>query len=180
MKWFKKDKSPDKPAKPDYVKVLDTESQTIISIPASELAPFMVEAQVDGVEGTVWVDARELHPSDYKHPPFSEDIRDLLWEIKASIDEFYCLPLEEWEDGFRRDTNPEQEIGIWLHLARLYRRLTTTRDLSLEQRQDYFRLLVTCMNSPAEHVLKVFSPSAISIVEAQNVIDEFFGRRLKE
>jgi hypothetical protein len=43
----------------------------------------MVQVRMVGIEGTVWVDARELKQSEYQQPPFSEEVRDLLREIKS-------------------------------------------------------------------------------------------------
>jgi hypothetical protein len=172
MKWFKRAKAKNNDS--SFVNVLDQDTHTVTRVPARELASHMVEVQMEGIEGTVWMDARELKQSEYRHPPFSEEIRDILREIKSSIDEFYDLSLEQWEDGFRRDTNPEKEIAIWVHLANIYRSLATSRDLSAEQRQDYFKVLICCLNSPREHVLKVFSPSAISVEEANDVIAQFY------
>ena len=172
MKWFKGDKA--KHNHSDFVNVVDMETHSVTRMPAHELTPHMVEVKMEGIEGTVWIDARELKQGDYKHPPCSEEIRDILREIKSSIDEVYCLSLEQWEDGFRRDTNAEREIALWVYLASIYRNLTASRDLSAEQRQDYFKILVTCLNSPREHVLKVCSPSAISVEEANDVIAQFY------
>jgi hypothetical protein len=183
MNWFKRRKHKPSTAsqqnqdKDNFVNVLDTATNSVTRMPARELAPYMVQVNMEGIEGLVWMDVRELKQNIYQHPPFCEDVRDLLREIKASIDEFYCLSLEEWEDGFRRDGHPEQEIGLWLHLSRTYRGLTTSRDLSVEQRHDYFWALVACLNSPREHVLKVFSPNAISVEEAKDVITQFFDTR---
>ena len=177
MKWFKWKKNKDNKPKTndsDFVNVLDTSTQTITQMPARELAPYMVQVRMVGIEGTVWVDARELKQSEYQQPPFSEEVRDLLREIKSSIDEFYCLSLEEWEAGFRRDRHPEKEIALWLHLGRTYHDLTSSRDLNTEQRRDYFNVLLTCLNSPREHVLNVFSPTAISVEEANDVIEQFY------
>ncbi len=172
MKWFQRDKANHSDAA--LVNVFDMETHSVTRMPARELAAHMVEVKMEGIEGTVWIDARELKQGDYKHPPFPEEIRDFLRDIKSSLDEVYCLSLEQWEDGFRRDRNAEKEIALWVYLASIYRNLTTSRDLSAEQRQDYFKILVTCLNSPREHVLQVFSPGAISVEEAHDVIAQFY------
>lgn len=175
MKWFKRKQA--QPKDTDFVNLLDTTTHTVIRMPACELAPGMIQVKIDGIEGLVWVNANDLKRSEYRHPPFCEEIRDYFREIKGSLDEFYCLSIEEWEDGFRRDNNPEKEIAIWSHLSDIYRSLTTTRDLSYDQRHDYFKILLTCLNSPREHVLNVFQPTAISIEEAKDVIAQFYGRK---
>jgi hypothetical protein len=148
-------------------------------MPARELTRHMVQVKMEGIDDIVWADARQLKQSEHQQPPFSEEVRDILREIKSSIDEFYCLSVEEWEDGFRRDRHPEKEIALWLHLGRTYRSLTSSRDLSTEQRRDYFTLLLTCLNSSREHVLNVFSPTAISVEEANDVIDQFYRSSLQ-
>jgi len=56
------------------VQVYDFATKKVTSIPASELAPGMVWAQVAGV-GRVWVVAAPpKNQAPYRHPPFTEDI----------------------------------------------------------------------------------------------------------
>jgi hypothetical protein len=174
-KWFGRKPAQAGTESPEYVDVYDFATRSVHRIPARELAPNMVQVQLEGVPGVVWVDARELNANSYQHPPFTEEIRDILRQIMASIGEVYPLSLEQWEDGFRRDANPEQEIALWLHVAEVYRRLTAGADLSQEQKTDYFRVLVGCMNSPREHVLQVVTLQEISKAEAISVIDAFFA-----
>lgn len=94
----------------------DFDTQTLSAIPAAELAPGMVRVRMNGVEGSVWVEAARLQKSPDRHPPFPEQGRDYLRQIKAALDEVYPLTLEAWEDGFRRDHNAEREIATWLHI----------------------------------------------------------------
>jgi hypothetical protein len=174
-KWFGRKPEGENPDASVYVDVYDFGTRSVRRIPARELSPNMVQARLEGVAGVVWLDARELNANTYQHPPFTEEIRDHLRQIMASIGEVYPLSLEQWEDGFRRDANPEKEIALWLHLAEVYSRLTAEADLSLGQKTDYFRILVGCMNSPRKHVLQVVTLSEISKAEATSVIEAFFG-----
>jgi hypothetical protein len=41
-------------------------------------------------------------------------------QIQAAFAEHRQLTFEEWEEGFRRDANPEREIAIWSHAADVY------------------------------------------------------------
>jgi hypothetical protein len=102
----------------------DVPTSTTTWIPARELAPGMVRVQVQGVEGDRWVNPYHLNKSSYQYGPFDEETRDDIRQIKASLDEVHLMSLDEWEDGFRRDLDAEQEIAIWLHLAKLYRGFT--------------------------------------------------------
>lgn len=168
----------------ESVRVYDFETEETTQIPARELADTMAAATVEGVEGRVYVDARQAAAHDEKTrrelgiapgiAPFDEDARDFLREIKSSVDEFYCQTLEEWENGFRKDENPEMEIALWLHLARKYRGFTTSRNLTKDQRFDYYKLFLTCLNNPREHVLSIYSPEVITPKQVNEGIAYFY------
>lgn len=182
LDWFKRRNSENNPAAKSegdksheaFVEVYDLESGSITRIPARELAPGMVQAQIEGREGTVWIGASQATQSELRHPPFEADVREMIREIQTSIEEVYPLSFEEWEDGFRRDTNPRIEIAIWLHMARLYRKSIPEAHFDAEQRREIFQLLVACMNSSQEHVFHVFSPTTISREKAQIIVQEFY------
>ena len=156
------------------VKVYDFVTKEVMSIPSAELAPGMVEAEVEGV-GRVWVDAEQASADvEYRHEPFSEAIRDYLRKIKEALDEVYPMTLHEWEDGFRKDTHPEKEMATWLRLAERYRIFTEEKGFSQAQRQEVFNVMLACTTSPKkELVLEVVTLSAITREEAQDAIDVF-------
>ncbi len=166
----------------NMVDVYDFKTKTVSRIPARELAPYMVRANIEGVDavdGPVWVDAREMETevSDglFQHPTFDRGLRDLLREIRHSLWEVRPLSLQEWEDGFRRDRNAELEIAMWLHLARVYQRVTTEREMSMKEKQDYFRLFLACLNAPREHVLKTVDLKVISTEQVEEAMSEFYS-----
>ena len=156
------------------VKVYDFETKEVITIPSAELAPGMVEAEVEGV-GRVWVDAKQATmDGGYRHEPFSEDIRDRLREIKEALDEVHPMTLQEWEDGFRKDTHPEKEIAIWLRLAERYKAFTEEKEFSQGQRREVFNVMLACTMSPGkELVLETVTLSAITREEALDAIEAF-------
>jgi hypothetical protein len=135
----------------------------------------MVRVQMNGVQGDVWVEAARLQKSPYRHPPFSEAVRDHLRQIKAALDEVYPLSLEAWEDGFRRDQDAEREIATWVHIASLYTSLSSGEPMALPAKRDTFQLLLSCANNPREQVLGVVQLQALTREEAQAVIAAFYG-----
>lgn len=156
------------------VQVYDFHTKKVTSIPASELAPGMVEAEVTGV-GRVWIAASQIKDDGpYRHPPFTETTRQYLRQIKSSLDEVRPMTLEEWEDGFRRDVHAEREIAIWLHIASTYRRCTEDRAMSPEQRRDYFKVVVACSVSSRERVFEIIQLSAISREQALQAVEFFY------
>ena len=95
------------------VQTYDLVTKKLASIPAAELAPGMIQAKVEGV-GLVWINSAQLKldEGEYRHPPFSEEVRDILRQLKASLDEVIPRTVEQWEDGFRKDIHAEREIAL--------------------------------------------------------------------
>ena len=93
---------------------------TFSQIPKTELAPGMINIDLKG-HGRVWVRQDQFAEgstrSEYQHPPFDDGIRKMFAEIKEVFDPYYSRTLDEWEDGFRRDRNADQEIAMWLFSA---------------------------------------------------------------
>jgi hypothetical protein len=158
----------------EMVRIYDVESRSVYEIPAAELAPGMVAANVEGIEETVWIDRDQLQKSEPQHGPFSEEVRDYIRQIKAYIDEVYCLSLEEWEDGFRRDRDPGQEIGIWLHVGRTFHGLMHDGSFLPDQKEDVFRILSGCLVAPRERVLDAVERGALSKHDAERIVDAFY------
>ena len=155
-------------------RVYDIETRNVYQIPDAELAPGMLQARIQGIEGTVWVDASQLRRGEPKFFQFGEDLRDNIRAIKATFDEVSPQSLEEWEDGFRRDADPKREIDLWLHMADVFDRATEEKSLTLEQKRDYFRVIVACSNAPRDQVLFVADRKVISRSEAEQVVTLFF------
>lgn len=159
----------------EMVPFLDSKTGQVTMIPADELAPGAVLVEKQGI-GQVWIEPDDsIRDAAYQHPPCNEEVRDFFRQIKESLDEVHPMTLEEWEDGFRRDMHPEREIAIWLHIAATYRRCTARRSYSLEQRRDFFNVILACSCNPRKHVLKVARFSAISRQEAEAAMRFFYS-----
>ncbi len=159
----------------DYVRIFDPENQQITAIPAPELSPGMIEVQVEGIEGVVWVHPSSIKQDNYKHPPFPEEIQQYLKKIKNDLDEVYPNSLEDWEDSFRKDSHPAQEIALWCHIGEVYQKLTSGKKLSVNQKMDYFRILVTCTTSTRKHIFEILQLQCLSRREAEKAIALFYG-----
>lgn len=154
------------------VRVYDLETKIITEIPADELASGMVRARVEGIVGEVWIDAEQVRSNQPKHE-FDDEFMDLFREIKAGLDEVYPLSIEEWADGFSRDSNPEQEIAVWLTIAQLYREFVTPRSLSLSGKKDVFGILLSVVNNGHENALQCVPLKTLTKAEAQEVLNSF-------
>jgi len=92
------------------VQVYDLTTKKLSSIPASELAPGMIEAVVAGI-GLVWVAAANVQiGGPYRHPPFTENIRQRLRRIKASLDEVFPKTLKRGKMVFGKTFIPSRRL----------------------------------------------------------------------
>ena len=159
----------------DTVPFCDFDGGRVVRIPRSELASNAVQVQIQGIEGLVWVLPDELQPSPHQHEPFTEEIRDYLRYIQSAFAEHRDLTLEQWEDGFRRDANPEREIAMWSHAADVYAQFTDGES-SADRRIDVYRCIVTCMTTSPDCVWDMFRPETLDQSEAEDIVNRFHGR----
>jgi hypothetical protein len=159
----------------ETVPYFDVESKRVVRIPPSELRPGVVQVRIEGIEEVVWVSPEQLRPGEIRHPPFDEEVRAYIRQIREAFAEQRPLSFEEWEDGFRRDGTPEREIAIWSHAADVYTAVTAAEDAP-ERRRDVYRVIVACMTTSPDTVWRVLRPEALTREEAQQVIDRFYGR----
>lgn len=163
-------------ASQDMVPYLDVTAGRVVQIPASELRPGAVKVRLQESGEVVWMLPEQLQPGEIKHPEFDEEIRNYIRRIQAAFSEHYSLTIEEWELGFRRDANPAREIAIWSHAADIYQAFTDS-DSAAERRQDVYRCVVACMTTGPTDVWKVLHLETLNRTEAQQVIDQFFGKK---
>jgi hypothetical protein len=81
--------------------------------------------------------------------------------------------VEEWEEGFRRDAHPEQEIAGFSYAADVYRHFTQNEE-SAARRSDVYRLLIACMTTSPDSVWHVVSLTALSRPEAERIARRFY------
>ncbi|MDB6025610.1 MAG: hypothetical protein JWM68_1833 [Verrucomicrobiales bacterium] len=160
-----------------FVKVRDLKTKEERIIPQAELAPGMIQVRLHPTDEIVWVKAEGFNKGEYRHPPFSEEARDLLRTIKDRLDEVYPQTLEFWEDGFRRDQTAEREIALWLHLSKIYSEFAAETPRTIEEKKDAFKLLIGCSTATKETVLEVAKPTILDATITKRLIDAYYGQR---
>lgn len=157
------------------VTVWNRQANTFTTIPQAELAPGMVQATIEGRAGVVWVDAStcDLMNCEYKHPPFEGNLREDIKAIQSSFPRVYEHSYEFWEDGFRKDTHPTNEILIWLTIAELFGHFTEGRPLDYQK--EVFRLLLTCSASPRDMLSEVFKREKLRTEDVDGISSSYFS-----
>ena len=157
----------------DTITVYDPDTKVYTEIPESELAPGMVRANVEGRDGDVWIDPSQLKQSEYRHPPFEGERREQIVAIQNSFPGVYEKTYEFWEDGFRRDMNPEREIAVWLHIADVYGRYSA--DNPQVYRDELFSLVLACSNADAQRIDSVFTPNVLSDEDFRLITSSYYA-----
>ena len=159
------------------VRYLDPETRRVVRIPAAELAPGSVLANIRGVGDGIWIAADALKPGPLRHPPFDEAARVPLREIQIALERVCPTTIEEWEDGFRRDTHPGREIALWLHVARtLQRTMDAGVAADVPQREEaIYRVLVACMTGTREHVRHIHGAAGLSAADVDRIVENYYG-----
>ena len=154
------------------VTVYDPDTESYTEVPESELAPGMIQVKIKGHEGLVWIEPSELKQSEYRHPPFTGPRREKIAKIQSAFPEIYDNSYEFWEDGFRRDENPDNEIKIWLHIATVYSEFASGK--SLEYRDELFRLVLACSNSGRDQLKNIFEAELIAPEQIEAVASSYY------
>jgi hypothetical protein len=162
-----------------FVRVYDFDTKEVTTIPAAELAPGMVQARIQGMEGIYWVNTGslgELQPGPYQHPPFKGESRAQIIGIMNRLKEVYPLTLKLWEEGFRRDLLAQHEIAKWVNLSECYADLTEQHSLTASHRKSLFRVLLACMSTTHQHVWEILDQGDLANDVVTAAVEEFYGQ----
>ena len=149
-----------------------TKQRTLI--PEDELSPGTIQVLIEGESTPVYVEAAQLKQGEYQHPPFEQDIREILEQLARDLADVRPLSYSEWEDGFRRDHNPERQIASWVHLAAVLAAVTSEFGLSGLQRKACFTVLIACSTGPRETVRQRSDEKTLEAAVTEAAIRYFY------
>lgn len=112
-------------------------------------------------------------PGVYNHPPFTEEVRDLLREIKMSLDEVYCLSVPDWEDRFRREADTVRAIASYVVISRIYQQMTSDGRHDHARKRELFHVLAACPLFPRDQVLDHVPLTVLAKEEALAAIESY-------
>ena len=157
------------------VPVFNVKTGEVISLPQEELGPEMVRIRLEGE--IYWADSNDLNPSKYQHPVFEGNRKRRVQTILSKLKEVYPQTYEEWEDGFRRDTNPDNEISIWERITSVYRKHSDNVS-SMELKKEIFRVALICSYSTPDVVLSQVGIEKLQKSDAEKIIRDFYSDKI--
>jgi hypothetical protein len=160
--------------KAGQVPYYDIETETLCWIPKSELSRGVILVKMPSLDHPVYVEADKLKAGPVKHSELDPELRPWVEGIMHELADVRPLSYEEWEDGFRRDSNPAREIAGWHHLTAILKLLTERHSLTSNQRKECFRVLVACFTGGRDTVWERSGPVDLPPAVADEAIRYFF------
>jgi len=155
-------------------------SGRVVQIPRSQLQPGMLQVQIQGREGRVWARADQLKKNtQMRNPPFNEEDCACIRQIQAAFAEHRPLSFQEWEEGFRCDADPRQEIAIWLFAAEVYKAFTDNEP-SAQRRADVYGVILTCVTTSPDTFREVLRVEALSRGDVERIAKRVYGKHYRE
>jgi len=151
------------------VEVYDIESGSISRISQDLLGPEFVRIDLEGK--IYWADSNQLKQNTHQHEEFEGERKRRVSKIQEELSEVNDQSYLEWEDGFRRDANPDNEISIWEHIISVYKS-NITNESSFAEKKEIYQVAVVCSFSEKSVVLDQVELSEISEIKALEVIND--------
>lgn len=81
-----------------------------------------------------------------RHKVFSAELVGRVRLVRAALLDVDLHSMDYWLDGFRHDSHPSQEVGLWERAAAVYLEyLAMTPELTRAQRALVFKAVVFCL-----------------------------------
>jgi DNA-directed RNA polymerase beta' subunit len=166
--------------KSNMVRFYDSKTKTYHSIPASELASDMILCKEEGnSEEPAWEHISHIERNNkFLHPEFDEETKETIRMIQKDVAEICYQTEKEWEDGFRRDEHPMNEISHWVIIGETYQDAVTHEHYTNGQKRDLLKIIIQCSCSQdAEAIYHVVDPRSFTKELAVMLINRSIYRR---
>jgi hypothetical protein len=165
------------------VRVFDNKTNEIRVIPMDELAPGMMMVNITLEDGTVqknvWMDSNDINKGRILFTePFTEEFLQTLAKLKLDLSEVYPLSMQQWENNFRKESAPQDEIKVWRKAADFYM-LWIKPTHSLGQKKEILQIILLCTLNPSDSILKIVDLHFLARQEAGELINAFCDWRHK-
>jgi len=97
-----------------------------------------------------------------------------ITSFQEILKEVNTIPLEETIENFQRDVNPDKEIKIWEHIAKVYQIINEEhKELNIDKKTDIYNLLLYRSMMPKEEIFKQIKLKSLSIEEADKYLSYY-------
>jgi hypothetical protein len=153
------------------VEVYDFDTKKIYLVPQEKLSAEMIRVNLEGK--IYWANSNQLKQNSFQHPPFEGELKQKISNIQKALEAVNSQTYAEWEEGFRRDQNPQSEITIWEHIVNVYLKFSKNHE-DIAAKKEIYRVALLCSYSEPSLVLSQANVNVISSKLAQEIITEYY------
>jgi hypothetical protein len=104
--------------------------------------------------------------------------KERLERMRQALADAHPISQEDWEDGFRKDANPEREIALWEHVTKFYTYFANKRVPTIAGRRELLTYLLACTGGydsgrAAQSRLKQISAELAETIQGCYIFDTF-------
>jgi hypothetical protein len=116
-----------------------------------------------------------LTPGPIVHESLNEGQLEKIKFIQETFNEVYPVSLDKTITNFKRDQNPDNEINIWLNMARTFQpfALENLGVEKLEVRKEAFKLILMRSMMSEKEAISKSELQALSNSEIQNILNNY-------
>ncbi len=108
----------------------------------------------DESQSVDWIDPSKIEQGSIVHDSLTSSQLENIEYLYNTFSEVDPTTQEKWIEDFRRDKNPENEIGIWMMMANAYNSYCQRgEELDLEVKKEVFQIVLLRSSVSEEEVL---------------------------
>lgn len=145
----------------------------LIAFLATALSSCKEKKTADPVDETIAIEDLTLGP--IVHETLSDEQLEKINLIQEAFNEVYPIPLDETLENFKRDQNPDNEIEIWMNMARSYQLFASknTGVEKLDARTEAFELILMRSMMSEEEAIDATKPTFLMEDEIQEILTSY-------
>lgn len=116
-----------------------------------------------------------LTPGPIVHESLNKEQLDKIKFIQETFNEVYPVSLEETITNFKRDQNPDNEINVWLNMAKTFQPFATenTGEEKLEIRKEAFKLILMRSMMPEKEAVSSADLKLLNDNQIQEILKNY-------
>lgn len=121
------------------------------------------------------INIENLIPSPIVHESLSEEQLEKIKRIQETFKEVYPASLDETITNFKRDQNPDNEINVWQHMAKVYQpfALENVGEEKLKARKEAFKLIILRSMMPEKEAIRRSELEILSKNQIQDILKSY-------
>lgn len=119
---------------------------------------------------TVSVDPTKIERGPVRHARLSAAQVTRLRKVHSTFAEVDGQTFAEWEDDFKRDADPDENLRIWEDMEIAYLKFCEGKSLDVATRKEVFKVVLLRSMAPESEVLRQGKLRILSEAEAKQIM----------